>query len=93
MVTDLLLKHGLHIIGEKPLSSIIHIVGGEAHGDSGDGYLFNGCINGITLIGDNNTPKQNGFHLSLINGYIHNCYAKNFKGSGFKIVHKLSANS
>lgn len=86
MVTDLLLKHGLHIIGEKPLSSIIHIVGGEAHGDSEDDYLFNGCINGITLMGDNNTPKQNGFHLSLINGYIHNCYAKHFNGSGFKIV-------
>lgn len=86
MVTDLLLKHGLHIIGEKPLSSIIYIVGGEAHGDSTDNYLFNGCIDGITLMGDKSTQGQNGFHLSLINGYIHNCYAKHFKGSGFKIV-------
>lgn len=86
MVTDLLLKHGLHIIGEKPLSSIIHIIGGEAHGDIEDNYLFNGCIDGITLIGDNSTPKQNGFHLSQINGYVHNCYAKLFKGSGFKII-------
>lgn len=86
MVTDLLLRHGLHIIGEKPLSSIIHIIGGEAHGDSEDNYLFNGCIDGITLIGDNSTPKQNGFHLSQINGYVHNCYAKRFKGSGFKII-------
>lgn len=86
MVTDLLLKHGLHMIGEKPLSSIINIVGGEAHGDSADNYLFNGYVDGITLMGDNSTPGQNGFHLSLINGYVHNCYAKRFKGSGFKII-------
>lgn len=86
MVTDLFLKHGLHIIGEKPLSSIIHIVGGEAHGDIEDNYLFNGCIDGITIMGDNSTKGQNGFHLSLINGYVHNSYAKGFKGSGFKII-------
>lgn len=86
MVTDLLLKHGLHIIGEKPLSSIIYIVGGEAHGDIADNYLFNGCVDGITLMGDNSTKGQNGFHISQINGYIHNCYAKLFKGSGFKII-------
>lgn len=86
LVTDLFLRHGLHIIGEKPLSSIINIVGGEAHGDIEDNYLFNGCIDGITIIGDNTTPGQNGFHLSLINGYVHNSYAKRFKGSGFKIV-------
>lgn len=86
MVTDLFLKHGLHIIGEKPLSSIIYIVGGEAHGDIADNYLFNGCVDGITLMGDNTTKGQNGFHISQINGYVHNCYAKNFKGSGFKIL-------